>query len=95
MKNKFIPAFILILAMFDFSFNTRWAIKGLTNTLFWHLTQFSSLFLILFSGILYGIWHKENISKNDFWHNWGEIISIGLLSILVYVFSLHYLTIKF
>ncbi len=93
--KKFMPAIILIIAMIDFSFNTRWAINGLTNTLIWHLTQFSSLILIFMAGFLFGLWHYNNWKKDDFWHNWGEIIGIGLMAIPVYVFSLHYLTIKF
>ena len=93
MMKKFIPSFIIIAALFVFSFNTRWAIEQKTNTLFWHLTQFIPLFSIFLSGLLFGLWNRREYGKPTFWHDWGEVVTIGIIALTVYVFSLHYITV--
>jgi len=95
--SKFIPPFVFILSVFLFSFNTRWAIKGGTyiNGWFWHLTQWGTIFGCVVAGILFGVWCRESWRDETFFHNFGEVMAVAVLAVGVYVFSLHYLTVRF
>ena len=96
--KKFIPALFYIVSLFVFSFHERWSIMnqnvpGTTNTLFWHVTQWLTFALFLIGSILFGFWFRDNYKAEKFYHDFGEIAVVSILGLVVYVFSLHYLTI--
>jgi len=83
---NYICSIIFIFACFVFAFYNKYSIKGETNNWVWHLLQWFSVLLFLCSGIFFGVW------LNDFnFHDFGKIIGIAVISIPVYVETLHYL----
>jgi len=83
----YISAIVFILGAFNYAFYSYLSIKGMTAGALWHIFQWQSVLLFMISGFCLGLWWSVGFN----WHEFGIGMSIGVLGIPVYVFTLHWL----
>ena len=82
------------LACLAFALYNAYGIKGLESTWQWHVLQYASVLLFIFSGIEYPVRKLIRDLRNNDWHEFGEtaawLLLVVAVAISLYVFGLHY-----
>ncbi len=84
---KYLSSILAICSAVLMAFYSYYSIRGMTGTGGWHLLQWASTAMLLLTGFEFGRWYEEDFNFHDF----GRIVGIGVISITVYVFLLHFL----
>uniref|UniRef100_A0A6M3IMG2 Uncharacterized protein n=1 Tax=viral metagenome TaxID=1070528 RepID=A0A6M3IMG2_9ZZZZ len=82
---KYLSSVLAILSAVLMAFYSYYSIKGLTATLAWHLFQWTSCAMLMWTGFEFGRWYIWDAN----WHDFGRIVGIAVLAIPLYVFLLH------
>jgi hypothetical protein len=83
MRSSIILCYLFALVFSGYNY---YSIRGLTGGLEWHLLQYVSVILAVAVGYALRKYHE----KDKTWHNFGKLAAWSSLSILIYVYSLHF-----